>query len=137
MVRLDWILLNLSTKSYFSKSVLTISKIIFFFVIIRIYFSVLVDALRPSASIDVIQLVRTGVMSYVIDCLTLKTVELREGAIKCLTLIGEHGESFRWKSGNLMKQFLLILRKYIGQNEKVCVFPKLIRSRKIRPFFGL
>ena len=79
----------------------------------------LVDALRPSASIDVIQLVRTGVMSYVISCLTLKNDKLREGAIKCLTLIGEHGESFRWKSGSLMKQFLLILRKYIGNNEKV------------------
>ena len=85
----------------------------------------MVDALRPSASIDVIQLVRTGVMSYAIACLTLRSNELREGAIKCLTLIGEHGESFRWKSGNLMKQFLLILRRYIGQNEKVCVCLKL------------
>ena len=78
----------------------------------------LTDALRPSASIDVIQLIRTGVFSYVISCLTLNDRSLRDAAIKCLSLIGEHGESFRWKSGTLIKHFLLLLRKYIGNNSQ-------------------
>ena len=76
------------------------------------------DSLRPSVAVDLIQLINSGALSYVIAMLQLNDENLRSISIECLSRIEDHSESFRWKNGTILKQLMLLIRRYLGENER-------------------
>ena len=79
---------------------------------------IMCDSLRPSVAVDLIQLINSGALSYVIAMLQLRDDTLRSTSIECLSRIEDHSESFRWKNGTILKQLMLLIRRYLGENER-------------------
>ena len=79
---------------------------------------IMCDSLRPSVAVDLIQLINSGALSYVIAMLQLNDENLRSISIECLSRIEDHSESFRWKNGTILKQLMLLIRRYLDKNER-------------------
>ena len=79
---------------------------------------IMCDSLRPSVAVDLIQLINSGALSYVIAMLQLNDENLRSISIECLSRIEDHSESFRWKNGTILKQLMLLIRRYLEKNER-------------------
>ena len=79
---------------------------------------IMCDSLRPSVAVDLIQLINSGALSYLIAMLQLNDENLRSISIECLSRIEDHSESFRWKNGTILKQLMLLIRRYLDKNER-------------------
>lgn len=62
----------------------------------------LCDSCRNSVSIDVIQLIKSGALSFVFLSLTIGDSELRSVAVETLSRIKEHSMLYRWSNYNLI-----------------------------------
>ena len=82
----------------------------------RFLLHALCDSCRNSVSIDVIQVIKSGALSFAFCALTIDDDELRSVALETLSRIKEHTMLYRWSNYNLVASLFHLFELCSNQN---------------------